>query len=111
MTDDGLHEQVGRPGKRRTAARPFRGPDGLTWTASARSPGATHVIVVFQHPDRTRSALDRYATWVVDSPAAHDVTARLTPADVLRDLDDAALVRLFRRAAPIASQVPRFEQG
>lgn len=102
---------VGRPGKRANAARPFRAPDGATWTAVVRSPGASQVMVVFQHPDRTRTALDRYAWWANHGPEADDVTARLTPATVLRALDDTSLADLFRRSIPIAAQTPRFEPG
>lgn len=102
---------VRRPGKRRNAARAFRAPDGLAWTAEVRAPGASQVMVVFQHPDRTQSTLDRYAWWANPGPEAEDVTARLTPARVLDALDDAALAELFRRAIPIAARTPRFEPG
>lgn len=102
---------VRRPGKRVSAARAFRAPDGITWTASLRSPGATTVMVVFSHPDRARATEDRYAWWVSRAPEAADVTARLTPADVLRGLDDAELTQLFRKSIPIASRTPRFEPG
>jgi hypothetical protein len=102
---------VRRPGRRTNAARPFRAADGLTWTAEVRAPGASQVMVVFQHPDRTRTALDRYAWWANPGPEADDVTARLTPATVLGGLDDAALGELFRRSIPIAAPTPRFEPG
>ena len=102
---------VRRPGKRSAAARTFRAPDGRSWTATVRSPGASNVMVVFQHPDRTRAVEDRYAWWVSRAPEASDVTARLTPATVLDALDDAELTQLFRKSIPIASQTPRFEPG
>ena len=102
---------VRRPGKRSNARRPFRAPDGAVWTAEVRAPGASQAMVVFLHPDRTRTALDRYAYWAYAGPEAEDVTARLTPARVLDALDDAALAELFRRAIPIAAQTPRFEPG
>lgn len=102
---------VGRPGKRKSAARPFRAPDGATWTAVLRAPGSSQIMVVFQHPDRTRTRLDRYAWWITHGPEATDVTARLTPSAVLHDLGDEELTQLFRRSIPIASQTPRFEPG
>lgn len=101
--------RVGRPGRRANARRPYRTADGADWTVEVRAPGASQVMVVFQHPDRTRSALDRYAWWANPGPEAEDVTARLIPAQVLRGLDDAALADLFRRSIPIAAQTPRFE--
>ena len=58
-----------------------------------------------------RATEDRYAWWVSRAPEASDVTARLTPADVLRGLDDAELAQLFRKSIPIASRTPRFEPG
>ena len=102
---------VRRPGSRKNAARAFAAPDGVRWTAEVRAPGASQVMVVFLHPDRTRSSLDRYAYWANPGPEAEDVTARLTPATVLRALDDAALGDLFRRSIPITSGTPRFEPG
>ena len=102
---------VGRPGKRKSAERPFRAPDGTTWTAVLRSPGSSQIMVVFQHGDRTRTNLDRYAWWASHAPEASDVTTRLTPATVLQGLGDADLAQLFRRSIPIASQTPRFEPG
>jgi hypothetical protein len=102
---------VGRPGKRTTAARDFRAPDGRTWTVNVRSPGASNTMVVFLHSDRTRAAEDRYAWWVSRAPEAADVTARLTPATVLRELTDADLAQLFRKAILITAGTPRFEPG
>lgn len=102
---------VRRPGKRGSATRTFRAPDGLVWTATVRSPGASNVAVVFQHPDRTRSIEDRYAWWVSRAPEASDVTARLTPATVLDALTDVDLAQLFRKAIRIQSTTPRFEPG
>ena len=102
---------VRRPGKRSAAARAFRAPDGRSWTATVRSPGASNVMVVFQLAERTPAVGDRYAWWVSRAPEASDVTARLTPADVLGALSDGALADLFRKSIPIASQTPRFEPG
>jgi hypothetical protein len=102
---------VRRPGKRRSATRTFQAPDGRTWSATVRSPSSSNVMVVFQHPDRTRSTEDRYAWWVSRAPEASDVTARLTPSVVLDALGDAELTQLFRKSIPIASQTPRFEPG
>ena len=100
---------VRRPGRRGSATRSFRAPDGREWTITVRSPGASNVMVVFQQADRTRSVEDRYAWWVSRAAEASDVTARLTPATVLGELTDDDLVLLFRKSIPIASQTPRFE--
>ncbi len=102
---------VRRPGKRSSATRDFRAPDGRTWTVTVRSPGASTAMVVFLHPDRSRSGEDRYAWWVSRAPEASDVTARLTPGTVARELTEADLTLLFRKAILIASQTPRFEPG
>jgi hypothetical protein len=95
---------------RRAGVRAVRGPDGLTWTVEVRAPGTTNAMVVFHHPDPLKRAT-RYAWWVTGGPEARDVTGRLDPASVLAALDDAALLRLFRRSMPVESQVPRFETG
>ncbi len=102
---------VRRPGKRASAERAFRAPDGRTWTVAVQTPGASNAVVVFRHPERAQSASDRYATWVSRAPEALDVTARLTPSRVLGELTDADLAQLFRKSIPIASQTPRFEPG
>ncbi len=102
---------VRRPGKRGSAERPFRAPDGRTWTASVRTPGASNAMVVFLHPDRTQASEDRYAWWVSRAPEASDVTARLTAEQVFAEVGDEGLVQLFRKSIPIASRTPRFEPG
>lgn len=98
-------------GAKRVRPRAFRSPDGIAWTATARAPGASNVMVVFLHPDRSTTARDRYAWWVSAGPEARDVTARLSAAAVLAALSDADLTDLFRRSMPIANNVPRFESG
>lgn len=91
--------------------RAYRTPDGVTWTATARAPGASNLMVVFLHPDRSTTARDRYAWWVSAGPEARDVTARLSPAAVLASLRDEDLADLFRRSMPIGNNRPRFESA
>ncbi|HEY0776410.1 MAG TPA: hypothetical protein VGD56_00460 [Gemmatirosa sp.] len=98
-------------GAKRVKDRAYRGGDGATWTVTARAPGASNVMIVFLHPDRTTTARDRYAWWVSAGPEARDVTARLGAAEVLAALGDADLAELFRRSMPIDSNIPRFESG
>lgn len=91
------------------ARRAFDAPNGVTWGVEARSPGPSNVMIVFVHPDPNTTAYNRYAWWVLDTPAARDVTARLDPAQVLANLTDADLAALFKKSMPISSQIPRFE--
>ena len=91
--------------------RAYRSPDGIGWTVTARAPGASNVMVVFLHPDRSTSTRDRYAWWVSAGPESRDVTARLSAAGVLAALGDGDLVNLFRRSMPIGGNVPEFESG
>ncbi|MDF1504162.1 hypothetical protein [Roseisolibacter sp. H3M3-2] len=88
----------------------FRAPDGTRWDVEVRAPGASNAMVVFQHPDPL-SRQDRYAWYVTDGPEARSVTARLSAEAVLRQLDERALARLFRKSMPVDSRVPRFEPG
>ncbi len=99
-----------RLGLQDSASRPFRAPDGATWIAEVRSPGASNAMVVFLHPDPLARG-DRYAWWITTGPEARSVTARLEAADVLAQLDDRALLRLFRKSMSMHSEVPRFEPG
>ncbi|GJG87428.1 hypothetical protein tb265_26090 [Gemmatimonadetes bacterium T265] len=98
-------------GAKRVKPRAYRSPDGLTWTVTARAPGASTVMVVFLHPDRSTTERDRYGWWVSAGPEARDVTARLGAAEVLASLSDTNLADLFRRSMPIANNVPRFESA
>ena len=99
-----------RLGLQDSASRPFRAPDGLTWEVEVRSPGSTNAMVVFLHPDRA-ARRDRYAWWITTGEEARNVAGRLSAVAVLGALDERELGRLFRRAMPIDSQVPRFEPG
>ena len=98
-------------GAKRVVRRAFRSPDGLTWTVDARAPGASNVMIVFLHPDRSTTARDRYAWWVSAGPEARDVTARLSAAAVLASLSETQIAELFQRSMPIAINRPRFESG
>ena len=98
-------------GAKRVRPRAVRSPDGIAWTVDARAPGASNVMIVFLHPDRSTTARDRYAWWVSAGPEAHDVTARLSAAEVLAALSETQLTELFQRSMPIAINRPRFESG
>ena len=99
-----------RLGLQDSASRPYRAPDGATWEVEVRSPGSSNAMVVFLHPDRL-ARQDRYAWWITTGEAARNVTGRLSAVAVLKGLDERELARLFRRAMPIESRIPRFEPG
>jgi len=96
-------------GRKKSAARPFDGPDGTRWSVEVRWPSATNAMVVFHYPDAGTTSRNRYAWWIVSGPEARDVTARLDAKTVLDSLTDDDLKALFRKSMPISSQVPRFE--
>ena len=98
-------------GAKRVTPRTYRSPDGLAWTVTARAPGASNVMIVFLHPDRSTTARDRYAWWVSSGPESRDVTARLSAAATLDGLSDEDIGDLFRRSMPIGGNVPQFESG
>ena len=83
--------------------RAFTSPDGVHWGVEARSPGASNIMIVFHHPDATTSRRNRYAWINWKGTEARNVTARLDPKEVLEELADADLGRLFRRSMPIAA--------
>ncbi len=99
-----------RLGLQDQARRAYRSPDGEAWTVEVRAPGASNAMVVFLHPDRL-ARRDRYAWFLTAGPEADDVTARLSAEDVLKRLDDRALLRLYRKSMAVDSRVPRFEPG
>jgi hypothetical protein len=101
--------RFGRHSGGRSAGRAFVAPDGRTWEAEVRLPGASNAMVVFLDPDASTTARNRYAWHLTAGPEARDVTARQTAEQVLAALSDADLARLFRRSMPITSQVPRLQ--
>jgi len=88
--------------------REFRSSDDTRWRVDVRALGASNAMVVFHHPDPGSSGRNRYNWYLAPARAARDVTARLTPKDVLAALTDDELALLFRRSMPITSPVPRF---
>ncbi|HVE77467.1 MAG TPA: hypothetical protein VNA89_01325 [Gemmatimonadaceae bacterium] len=79
-------------------------PDGTRWGVAVRSPGSSNAMVVFYHPNGQTARLDRYNWYITHGPEARSVTARLSPAKVLDQLDDRQLARLFRRSMPIHTE-------
>ena len=63
-------------------------------------------MILFRHPDGRRSGLDRYNWFLWNGAEARSVTSRLDPKRVLEHLDDAELIRLFRRSMPISTVNP-----
>lgn len=94
-----------------SSMKEFRSPDGTVWGVDVRAPSFSNAMVVFLHPDTSTSRRNRYNWYVNKGQEARNVTARLTPKQVLESLTDRDLALLFRRSMPISSQVPRFEPG
>ena len=59
-------------------------------------------MVLFRHPDRHTSRLDRYNWFISTAPEARSVTSRLSPDRVLQQIDDVSLGRLFGRSMPVS---------
>jgi hypothetical protein len=87
--------------------REFRGPDGTTWTVDVSVPGASNAMVIFHHPDGSTSRKDRYAWFITRGPEARSVTARMSPDQVMKQLDDRELARLFRRSMRVSAGAER----
>ena len=90
----------------RKSKREFSAPDGTTWLVEATSPGASNAMILFRHPDGDRSGLDRYNWFIWNGAEARSVTARLDKDDVMSNIDDDALTRLFRRSMPVSTVNP-----
>jgi hypothetical protein len=80
----------------------FKSPDGVEWRVDAMLPGSSNVMIVFRHPDGNTSRLDRYNWFISKGPEARSVTSRLSPKDVLAQLDDTAIAMLFSRSMPLS---------
>lgn len=91
--------------------RTFRSSDGTEWRVSAVLPGSSNIMVLFRHPSGDSSSRNRYNWFISSGPEARSVTARLSPDKVLDELDDAALLRLFRRSMPVSRQGSNYAVG
>ena len=83
--------------------RAFTGPDSTMWGVEVQNPGASNAVVVFRHPDRQTTRLDRYAWYITHGSESQNVTGRLNKRAVLDSLADADLQRLFRRSMPVST--------
>lgn len=87
----------------------FVSPDGTNWGVEIRLPGASSALAVFHHPDGSTARRNRYAWIQWHGAEARNVTARIKPRAVMRELDDAELALLFRRSMAIGtSSFPAF---
>ena len=80
----------------------FRSSDGTIWNVSVMLPGSSNAMVVFRHPDGESSRKDRYNWFISTGPEARSVTSRLSPERVLEQLDDAMILKLFRRSMSVS---------
>ena len=83
--------------------RTFQSADGLRWGVEVMLPGASHVMVVFRHPNGRTSRLDRYAWRNIDGPDARNVTARVDVGEVLERLTESDIALHFRRSMRISA--------
>lgn len=84
----------------------YRASDGLKWGVEVTLPGSSNAMVLFRHPDRKSSRLDRYNWYLSHAPEARSVTSRLSPGKVLDEIDDMAMGRLFARSMPVSQPAP-----
>jgi len=83
--------------------RTFRAPDGVVWGVEIDLPGSSNAMILFRHPDRRHTRLDRY-NWVISNgPEARSVTSRLDPVRVMESLDEGEIAALFRRSMRISA--------
>lgn len=88
--------------------RPYTAADGTVWGVEIQSPSSSNAAVVFHHPNGKTARLDRYAWFQSDGATAADVTARLDPRQLIDQLSDADIARLFRRSMAISTRLPRY---
>lgn len=82
--------------------RIFRSSNGVLWGVDVVLPGSSNAMVLFRHPNRASSRLDRYAWFISHGPEARSVTSRLSPQKVLDSLNDVDVARLFRRSMAVS---------
>ena len=80
----------------------FRSSDGTVWKVEAVLPGSSNMMILFRHPNGLSSRKDRYNWFISTGPEARSVTSRLSPEKVLEQLDDAMILKLFRRSMSVS---------
>lgn len=80
--------------------RAYKSPDGINWRVDVRLPSHSSAMLTFSHPDGESSKLDRYA-WI-NSERVTDPRERLKAKDVLDQLSDDDIARLFRRSMMVS---------
>ena len=83
--------------------RSFQASDGVRWGVDVMLPGASHVMIVFRHPNGRTARHDRYAWRNIDGPDARNVTARLDADEILERLTEDDFALHFRRSMRIAA--------
>lgn len=87
--------------------RVFESPDGMRWGIEVKVPSFSSAMITFRRTDASARG-DRYAWYNSHMPEASDPRARLTPGQVLDDLSDRDIARLYRRSMPVHTQWPGF---
>ena len=82
--------------------RTYRAADDTVWGVQVQLPGSSNAMVIFRHPDRASSSLDRYNWYISKGPESRSVTSRLTPSKVIEEIDEVSLGRLFKRSMPVS---------
>lgn len=88
--------------------RVFASNDGIQWAVDVKVPSHSSAMVMFHHPDGESARRDRYAWYNARLPEAHDPRARLTPQQVLEQLTEGDIARLYRRSMPVHTQWPSY---
>ena len=90
----------------------FKSTDGTQWKVTVVLPGSSNAMVVFRHPDGDSSRKDRYNWFISTGPEARSVTSRLSPERILEQLDDAIILKLFRRSMSVSRPpTPQYAVG
>jgi len=82
--------------------RKFTSPDGVVWGVDVILPGSSNAMVIFRHPNGRTSRLDRYNWFLSSGPESRTVTERLKPREILEDLSDQDIGRLYRRSMAVS---------
>jgi len=88
--------------------RVYESADGTRWGIEVKVPSFSSAMVRFKHPDGASARHDRYAWYNSHMPEASDPRARLTPGQVLDDISDRDIAKLYRRSMPVHTQWPGF---
>ena len=88
--------------------RTYRASDGTDWEIRARLPSHSGAQILFVYRGNGTPVADRYAWVHAIGSGVHDPRSRISLKDVIRNLTEEDLGRLYERSMPVHADRPGY---